>query len=161
MRVVHEVYTCELKETVDLDVWITKLSNAQRRRVPFNCILWREYNATTFIFQNGKLICHGSKESLGKCCSVLGFDDVPVKLVTSSAVHDFGLPIIYSDLIEFFQSDDVTYEPELFHAVTVKKDDVTFNFFATGKLVITGLKCEENIETALSVILDVTMMIEK
>ena len=160
MRIVHEVHTCELKENVDLDIWITKLSNAQRRHGSFNCILWREYNATTFIFPNGKLICHGSKQSLGKCCRVLGFDDVPINLVTSSAVHDFGLPIIYSDLIGFFQNDHVTYEPELSRAFTVKKDDVTFNFFATGKLVITGLKCEENVETALTVVLDVSMMLE-
>jgi TATA-box binding protein (TBP) (component of TFIID and TFIIIB) len=74
--------------------------------------------------------------------------------ITNIAVSgDFDIPIQLEALsVELGHQDiDVEYEPEQFPAAIVKLEEppVTFLLFSTGRFVIQGLRCFEDIEPAI------------
>lgn len=69
-----------------------------------------------------------------------------VKLLTASACHNLCAPL---HLEQISKEQCVTYTPEIFPALVLKKQGVTFSCFHTGKIVITGIKTTKDIQDTI------------
>ena len=60
-----------------------------------------------------------------------------IQLTTMSAVYMFSTTVNYRKLMRY---PGMNYEPELFHAPMLKKDNMCFTIFQSGKVVVTGIR---------------------
>ena len=93
------------------------------------------------IYSNGKLICHGKKLQMRQYARLLQNLGYPiriqnVKLVTQSAVYQMKNRVEYTKIVKI---PGAVYEPEVFHAVCIKRHGVHFTVYRSGKVIITGL----------------------
>lgn len=65
-----------------------------------------------------------------------------IKLVTASGVYQLntGGTVDYLKLVRALPG--FSYEPEYFHAPILKRQGISFTVFASGKVIITGVKSE-------------------
>ena len=66
-----------------------------------------------------------------------------VKLHTVTATYNFGYQIKYDDIIEVVKG---VYEPEIFPAFMIKRLHLHINLFASGLMVIVGLKDDTDVQ---------------
>ena len=131
-------------------------------------LIWKclETGATYRVFSSGKVTCLGIKriEDILSCMAhfeeFLTSRDYPinmkdVRLLTASAAYDLGgRPDIES--MKMFVG--ITYEPELFPAMMLKKDGIHYICHLNGKVLITGIKSPEDIdEKVMPILLEMTL----
>ena len=73
----------------------------------------------------------------------MGYVLSDLRVLTMSAVHTLSGRIRYPNLV---MGMGATYEPEVFHAAMIRRGGVHFTVFATGKVVMTGIKDEQCID---------------
>ena len=67
-----------------------------------------------------------------------------VKLETVTATYDFGFQITFSEL---YKNIVGSYEPEIFPRFMIKRHNIHFNVFTSGKMVCVGLKTSDDVIT--------------
>ena len=65
-----------------------------------------------------------------------------IQLTTMSAVYKFSTTVDYRKLLQY---PGMNYEPELFHAPILKKNNLSFTIFQSGKVVMTGIRENLNV----------------
>ncbi|XP_062017887.1 TATA-box-binding protein 2-like [Rosa rugosa] len=124
----------------------------------------RDPKATVLIFASGKIVCTGAKnEELSqlaarKCARTIlkmGFNAMfkDFKIQNIVAKCDVRFPIRLEGLA--YANPEVTsYEPEFFPGLMyhMKEPKITLLVFASGKVVITGAKCREDLHKAFELI---------
>ena len=75
----------------------------------------------------------------------MGYDVHPkkTKLRTMSAVYTLQNRLHLPDLARYLNA---SYDPELMNAALLKRNKVHFTCFASGKIIITGLKSVEDVD---------------
>ena len=142
---------------IDLKALCQRLWNWRYEHRTFPGLIWqrRTIGGNYLVFSNGIINCNGSASSLGEgrqrlrqYARHLHNLGIPVKLkevkiLTVSTSHTFSSGL---DLQWLAQDRAVVYEPELFPALNFKVDGVNFYCFHTGKVVITGIKCSDQLD---------------
>ena len=105
--------------------------------------------------KRGKMMCNGAASSIpqakervrryARLIQKAGYSVhlTNIRMVTMSAVHTLNKDINMSKLAKDFCAQ---YEPELFSAATFKREGIHFTLFATGKMIMTGIKQLNQIE---------------
>lgn len=150
MRVTNVVLQAEWQIQLNLKVLSSQLRGARYNPKKFSGLIWKdkEIGGCCLVFNNGKIICNGAPseregyDMLKKYTSQLMFWQGPislnnVRLVTISACHKLSGPV---DLRLIYTLLGGSYEPEIFNGAMLKRDGVHYTIFATGNIVITGLK---------------------
>ena len=102
------------------------------------------------------MICHGNKSQLRKYARILQKLGYPihlhkVQIITQSAMYQLKNVVNYSELSKL---SGAVYEPEIYHAVGIRRNGVYFIVYKTGKVVITGIKNSK----MLSEVVDPTLL---
>lgn len=159
MRITHEIYKCQLTSSVDLQELSSKLDKCTYAKIPFHSIQWSRYEGNCQIFNSGKIVCHGTNLSLYlDHLRTLGYEvrGNTERLVVKSAAHKLAGKVDYYSLC--VQIPDLEWHPELFHAPILKRNGISYIIYHTGNVVVTGLKTEEDLEEAASVLLDLELV---
>ena len=114
------------------------------KKVPFDVLVWhhKKIRCTSLLYRTGKMICHGNKSQLRKYARILQKLGYPihlhkVQIITQSAMYQLKNVVNYSELSKL---SGAVYEPEIYHAVGIRRNGVYFIVYKTGKVVITGIK---------------------
>jgi transcription initiation factor TFIID TATA-box-binding protein len=121
----------------------------------FSAAVWRhkKIKGCCLIFPNGQIIYNGCNNVLeGKTyvrqyvrlLQLAGYKVVLKKIhvVTKSALATLEHTLDYAKICEY---TDAEYHPELLNACCFRREQVHFMCFHTGKIVITGIKSEKDL----------------
>ena len=67
-----------------------------------------------------------------------------MKLEKVTATYDFGFQIKFSEL---YKNIVGSYKPEMFPGFMIKRHNIHFNVFTSGKIVCVGLKTSDDVIT--------------
>jgi len=158
------VVTVNLGCAVELEKIAQTARNAEYNPRRFAAVIMRirEPRTTALIFKSGKMIVTGAKnESDSKQASKIyaqivqkvGFNVVlkDYKIQNMTATCDVGFPIRLEGVL-FTHAANATYEPEIFPGLVYRMTEpkVTILVFVSGKIVVTGAKCEDTLSTAFT-----------
>jgi TATA-box binding protein (TBP) (component of TFIID and TFIIIB) len=149
MRITHEIFKTKLSIGVSLEILELQIP-ATRKKTPFDLLTWREFGGCCLIYKSGKIICHGNAvTAYCRQLQVLGYNTSAIHTVTKSATHTLLNPVDYRILVK----EGFLWEPELFHAPVLKKNNKAYIVYFSGKVIITGIKTKEDyreVEATLS-----------
>lgn len=168
IEITNIVVQAKLNVNIDLKNIVRIIRDARYDPSKFSAIIWhhKKVGGSCLLFNNGHLICHGSKSMavarrrvrrFARIIQKCGYDVrlKHIKLVTSSAVATLGHRI---DLSSIAALTDTVWEPELFNGLNFYKGKVHFSCFSTGKVVITGISTFKLIDDVIyPTILDMQM----
>ena len=150
--VTHRVYMTDIKCALDLRYIAQNTSDVVYTKVPFHVLRWKhkKIGGTCMVYTSGKIIHHGDKMQLRKYARLLQRLGYAIKmdkiiLVTQSAT--FTLPKV--NYVSLVQNCGAQYEPECYHACILKKNNMTFIIYESGKVIITGIKDINEADAAL------------
>ncbi len=157
MRITNVVYGASLGCPIDLRGLSNLLGDAKYDPSRFSGLIWRHsrIRGCCLLFRNGKVVCNGSATSFkdgeirltryARQLRRLGYRIrlSDVKLITASAYHTLSGSIDWST---FCRESGSSYEPEIFPTVMFKKEKINFSCHLNGKLLITGIKSDEDLE---------------
>lgn len=154
MEYTHKIHKTDLGCHLDLNIIAAESSDAVFKQRPFRVLIWKNQTIgkTCLVYESGKLTCHGDYHHLKKYCDLIEKMGFPIKsnniqLMTSSGVYELTGPIDYTKLVQLVPG--VCYEPELYHAPNFKRGKINFTVYCSGKVVITGITSEEQVETVV------------
>ena len=163
MRITNIVCGANLNCQLDLTEIARKSTHVIYNPRKFNGLIWRHRNikCTCLVFRSGKIICPGIRQSSDiKICirkyarliQTLGFDVklTHMKLITRSACHDLRRSVDYLKIVKYLNGQ---LEPEIFHAVNIKRGKIHFIVYKTGKVIITGIKRDRDIQNIVQPLL--------
>jgi transcription initiation factor TFIID TATA-box-binding protein len=171
IKIQNVVITINLGVKLDL-VRITQTArNAEYNPTRFQAVIMRirEPKATSLMFGSGKIIVTGTKneddcmqaaqkfvkilEKVGYPVNATDLSRYQYKIQNMTATCDFGFPIGLEALI-LSHSSFATYEPELFAGLVYRLQvpKVVLLIFVSGKVVLTGAKCQEDLCAAYEAI---------
>lgn len=156
MRLTNTVYSANLRCTIDLQMLCRRVENAQYHPQRFPAAIWKDprFGGNCLVFSNGKINCNGrastfregrrrlkryARRILQLCPDGKMMD---IERLTASACHELSGFLILDKLA---RETKASFHPEIFPALVLKKQRVTFSCFHTGKIVITGIKCTKDI----------------
>lgn len=160
VRITNVVCKADLGVDIDLRYVAMNVRDVRYNPGTFNGLIWqnRTIGGTCLLFRNGKVICNGNRtftqaRKRVRCYARyiekrlgLVVNLKKVQLVTKSAVHELTSPFNCAVLSRCVHG--ASYEPEVMNAVMVKRNNIHFTCFTTGKIIITGIKnshCLKNI----------------
>ena len=148
---------------LNLDILEPQLSNVIKRK---SSLVWkcRKLPFTCTVYKCGKLIllCNPKKvfTDMDECqrfghttlqsyariihSKIVRGQLLNVKLETVTATYDFGFQIKFSEL---YKNIVGSYEPEFFPGFMIKRHNIHFNVFTSGKMVCVGLKTSDDVIT--------------
>lgn len=163
------VASTRLAEDFDLEMIYSKLKGAEYKKKKFPGLVYRieDPKAAFLIFTSGKVVCTGSKSiekahiaiiKLAKTLKEIGFEktylepEICVQNIVASANLKTSLNL--NAIAIAFGLENVEYEPEVFPGLIyrVETPKVVVLVFSSGKLVITGGKCENDCNEGLQVV---------
>jgi len=157
------VSTVNLGVKLDLKKIATQARNAEYNPKRFAAVIMRIRNprTTALIFSTGKMVCTGAKSiefsrhasrKFARIVQKLGYPeakflDFQVQNMVGSV--DVKFPIRLEGLV-IMHSAFSNYEPEIFPGLIYRmvKPKIVLLIFVSGKVVLTGAKREEDIQTA-------------
>lgn len=168
IRVVNIVVSTSLEEAIPLEKMAATLPNTEYNPEQFPGLVIRikDPKTSALIFSSGKVVCTGARsmekvhESIGKIIKALEKINVKVKIepvikiqniVASGSVGmDLNLNVLAMKL------KNTEYEPEQFPGLVYKliEAKATFLLFSNGKVVCTGTKSEDEVHSALNMLID-------
>ncbi len=176
MRIVNMVATSSLEHDVPLERMAAALTNTEYNpeQFPGLVIRFRQPKTSALVFSSGKLVITGAKsmdeiietfELIKKSLEKIGLkiDTKPVidmqNIVAHGSIHrDLNLNTLAIKL------RNTEYEPEQFPGLVYKIDirreggrlqhQPTFLLFSNGKLVCTGTRSPEEVDTAIDILLE-------
>jgi transcription initiation factor TFIID TATA-box-binding protein len=163
------VASTALAEEFDLVKMESGLKGAEYNKRKFPGLIYRINNpkAAFLIFTSGKVVCTGSKtinnahnaiinlanklKDIG-CDKIILEPEICVQNIVASA--DLKTTLNLNAIAIAFGLENVEYEPEVFPGLIyrVEAPKVVILVFSSGKLVITGGKCEEDCNGGLQVV---------
>lgn len=89
-----------------------------------------------------KIICHGPTKTLRRYARLLQrqgyFFELPkIRDLTQSGVYTLQNRPDYQSLVKHLGAK---YEPEIYHAVSIKRGSIHFTIYKSGKIIVTGIK---------------------
>jgi transcription initiation factor TFIID TATA-box-binding protein len=165
IKIENVVASASISDKLDIQDVSNKLDGAEYEPEQFPGVIYRlrEPKVAILIFGSGKIVCTGAKtpdivriavEILTQRLGDAGISivkDPEITVQNMVATWDTGQPFDLSDLILTFGMERVEYEPEQFPGMVFRLDDpkVVMLFFTSGKVVCTGAKSVEELETAV------------
>jgi len=164
INIENVVASATLNHTIDLDTIIKMFPLAEYKPEQFPGLVFRlkKPKTATLIFSSGKMVCTGAKSESQAIKAV----EKVVKELKSKGIVIMGKPktqiqnIVASANLEgrvdleraAYVLGRTMYEPEQFPGLIYRMDDpeVVILLFASGKLVCTGAKKEEEVYRAVS-----------
>lgn len=163
IEIENVVASCDLNTRMPLDKIAIYLENTEYEPEQFPGLVYRlkEPKAAALLFGSGKVVCTGTKspekgkEAVEKIIEELKEADVHIEkspeievqnIVASSHLHEnLNLNKIAFELV------GTEYEPEQFPGLVYRLDDpkVAFLLFSSGKIVCTGGRSFEDVETGI------------
>ena len=136
---------------LNLHQLVYKLRDAVYKPHKFSAIIWHDkrVGGSCLLFNNGKIVCHGAKSMTqaklytrryARILQKLGYfiQIRRIQLVTASLLVDVGQRIDLNKVPEVLKG--ASYESELFNAATYRQNRIHFSIFASGKVIVTGIK---------------------
>ncbi len=171
VKIVNVVASVTLQHKLDLEAIVKAFPSVEYRREQFPGAVFRlrKPKTVTLLFGTGKMVCVGAKsekeakKAVKKVINELkrggilmtGKPDIAIENIVATA--DLGRTI---DLVEFCESEKrsggrVIYEPEQFPAIIYRMNEpkAVILIFASGKLVCTGTKKEQEVYIAVNKLL--------
>ena len=156
MEYTNFVVSADLHCLLNLDEICVNFFNVEYNPRKFSGLIWRNkrIKGTCLLFSTGKISCCGAKSYKEARTSVrqfarklqqFGYNIILDKicLLTSSAVYNLRRNIDYTVLVKEL---NFSYEPEIFHAPSLKCNGINFTIFKTGKIIITGIKSKADVD---------------
>lgn len=143
--ITHRVFTADLCTELDLKKLCRDNVNTMLYKVPFKVLRWqhRRIAGSVQVYRTGRIIFHGlSKKDLRRYARIMQRQGHSVRLkcvknVTTSAVYNLRKNVCYGNICKHL--DGSYYEPEIFHALKIRKGKLHFIIYKTGKIIITGI----------------------
>ena len=168
ISIVNIVVSTSLEHDIPLERMAATLSNTEYNPEQFPGLVIRikEPKTSALIFSSGKVVCTGARtidkvhESIKKIIKSLEKINVKIKIepkitiqnivAAGSVGMDLNLNVLAMKL------DNTEYEPEQFPGLVYKLPaaKATFLLFSNGKIVCTGTKSEEEVDTALDMLIE-------
>lgn len=171
VKIVNVVASVTLQHKLDLKAIVNAFPSVEYRREQFPGAVFRlrKPKTVTLLFGTGKMVCVGAKsekeakKAVKKVINELkrggilmtGKPDIVIQNIVANV--DLGRTI---DLVEFCESEKrsggrVIYEPEQFPAIIYRMNEpkAVILIFASGKLVCTGTKKEQEVYIAVNKLL--------
>ncbi|MCD6538054.1 TATA-box-binding protein [Candidatus Bathyarchaeota archaeon] len=163
IRIENVVASASLNQRIDLKAVVKSYPGVEYRPEQFPGLVFRlkKPKTATLIFNSGKMVCTGAKserEARGAVMKVInelkrsgivivGKPDLKIQNIVASA----NLSGIIDLEQAAFALGKTMYEPEQFPGLIYRMDDpkVVILLFASGKLVCTGAKREEDVYIAV------------
>jgi transcription initiation factor TFIID TATA-box-binding protein len=163
IRIENVVASATLNQRIDLKAVVKSYPGVEYRPEQFPGLVFRlkKPKTATLIFNSGKMVCTGAKsekEARGAVMKVIeelkrsgivivGKPELKIQNIVASA--NLGGMIDLEQAA--FTLGKTMYEPEQFPGLIYRMDDpkVVILLFASGKLVCTGAKKEEDVYTAV------------
>jgi transcription initiation factor TFIID TATA-box-binding protein len=168
IRVVNIVVSTSLEHDIPLEKMAATLSNTEYNPEQFPGLVIRikEPKTSALIFSSGKVVCTGARsmdkvyESIKKIIKSLEKINIKIKIEPEVKIQNIvasgsvGMPLNLNILA--MKLPNTEYEPEQFPGLVYKLMDAkaTFLLFSNGKVVCTGTKSEEEVETALDMLIE-------
>ena len=168
IRVVNIVVSTSLEHDIPLEKMAATLSNTEYNPEQFPGLVIRikEPKTSALIFSSGKVVCTGARtiqkveESIVKLIASLKKIGITItikpiiniqNIVASGSV---GFPLNLNVLA--MKLENTEYEPEQFPGLVYKLDEAkaTFLLFSNGKIVCTGTKSENEVYSALDMLIE-------
>lgn len=171
VKIVNVVVTVTLPHKLDLKAIVNAFPSVEYRREQFPGAVFRlkKPRTVTLLFGTGKMVCVGAKSENEAKKAV----EKVIKQLRKGGILLTGKPNIVVvnivananlggtiDLVEFCQSERrsggrVMYEPEQFPALIyrINEPKAVILIFASGKLVCTGIRKEEEVNIAVNKLL--------
>jgi len=167
INIVNVVVSTKIGDDIDLEHVADVLDNAEYEPEQFPGLVCRlnDPRVALLIFRSGKLNCTGAKskeeaeiaiKKVIKQLKEAGFDieeDPEIKVQNMVATAELGTE---PNLDRISTLEGTEYEPEQFPGLVYRMEDpkVVVLIFGSGKIVITGLKREEDAYRALENVLN-------
>ena len=172
IEIVNIVVSTSLEHDIPLEKMAATLSNTEYNPEQFPGLVIRikEPKTSALIFSSGKVVCTGARtiekvrESIKKIIKRLEKINVKItvkpeiKIQNIVASGSVGMDLNLNELA--VKLKNVEYEPEQFPGlvyklqVTKTSPQATFLLFSNGKIVCTGTKSEEDVHTAVDVLVE-------
>ena len=168
IRVVNIVVSTSLEHDIPLEKMAATLSNTEYNPEQFPGLVIRikEPKTSALIFSSGKVVCTGARtlkkveESIEKI--IISLKKVGINITVKPIINIQN--IVASGSVGFdlnlnvlaMKLENTEYEPEQFPGLVYKLDEAkaTFLLFSNGKIVCTGTKSEEEVYSALDMLID-------
>lgn len=168
VNIVNVVASAALTHGIDLNALVSAFPSVEYRPKRFPGVIFRlkRPKTTTLIFGSGKMVCTGARsvnEARGALRKVIGSlkkggmiirDKMTIKIVNIVASASLGGVI---DLVQLYESERgmggrIIYEPEQFPGLIYRMNNprAVILVFASGKLVCTGARKEEDVYQAVN-----------
>jgi len=164
VNIENVVASATLKQTIDLNSVVRAFPSVEYRPEQFPGLVFRlkKPKTATLIFNSGKMVCTGAKSELqakravrkvvqelkNNGMLIVGKATIQVQNIVASASLGGRIDLEKS----VYTLGRTMYEPEQFPGLIYRMDDpkVVILLFASGKLVCTGAKKEEEVYTAVN-----------
>ncbi len=164
VNIENVVASATLKQTIDLNAVVKTFASVEYRPEQFPGLVFRlkKPKTATLIFNSGKMVCTGAKsenqakkavhkvvrELKSNGILITGKVEIKVQNIVASASLGGKIDLEKSA----FTLERTMYEPEQFPGLIYRMGDpkVVILLFASGKLVCTGAKKEEEVYTAVN-----------
>lgn len=164
VKITNSVYSVDLSCPLDLKFIAMNTRDVVLSNKFFYRLVWRHrrIGGCCMVYPNGKIICHGTSQMLRKYCRLIQKMNFKIqfreaKLVTQAAVYQLQTsPINYDNVIELLQG---TYHPEIFHGVEIRRQNVCFLVYSSGKVIITGMRHKDLHSIVLPFLLDLEVAV--
>jgi transcription initiation factor TFIID TATA-box-binding protein len=164
VNIENVVASATLKQTIDLNSVVKAFPSVEYRPEQFPGLVFRlkKPKTATLIFNSGKMVCTGAKsegqakkavnkvivELKDNGIVIVGKPEIQIQNIVASASLGGKVDLERSA----FSLGRTMYEPEQFPGLIYRMDDpkVVILLFASGKLVCTGAKKEEEVYRAVN-----------
>jgi len=164
INIENVVASATLKQDIDLSTIVRLFPGVEYRPEQFPGLVYRlkKPKTATLIFSSGKMVCTGakserqSKKAVMKVVDelkrngivIVGKPDITIQNIVASAGLGGSIDLEKS----VYSLKKTMYEPEQFPGLIYRMDDpkVVILLFASGKLVCTGAKKEEEVHRAVA-----------
>lgn len=151
------MYQGEMNCVINLKQLTTQLVNVRYDPLKFPGVIFqhRKIGGNCLIFSNGKINCNGACDSFdtglkrlrryARYIQQIGYDVVltNVQPVTVSAFHKLSSRL---DLNSISPALNFSYDPALFPAVMMRRNDIHFTCHLSGSVLITGIKRPKDLD---------------
>ena len=165
IRIENVVASTSLGQELDLQTIALALDGAEYEPETFPGLIYRlkEPKAATLLFRSGKVVCTGAKSldhvkvAVAKVTKEIDKAGVKIKAEPKIEVQnivassDLGQEIDLNAIAITLGLDRVEYEPEQFPGLVyrIEEPKVVLLLFGSGKMVCTGAKKPQDVETAV------------
>ena len=167
-KIVNVVASAALKHEIELNAVMKAFPGVEYRPEQFPGLVFRlkKPRTTTLIFGSGKMVCTGARSEKDVMRAlkrvvrklkkygviILGRPDIEIVNIVASASLGVAVDLVGLYMSERGKGGNIMYEPEQFPGLIYRMENpnAVVLVFASGKMVCTGAKREENVHQAIS-----------